>query len=246
MTPLEVVKQAEGTELRDEDGNVTTLKLLPPLSEAELRALGASLPCPLPAEARELFACSRGFEGEFGGMVRGVEWSGQAGGTFGLEEVFPHAVPIADDATGNFWVVDLVSDSTSWGPIYYACHDAPVIVFQTDSLAHFISELLRLGIPPWQSEIREVHDEHESRIWSDNPGMMTHARSLASGDADLAAFAGSLDESWLLIDLRHPRLGEGFSWGRYGSRTANRRFGEQRLFAYQQRRRSLWERLTDW
>ncbi len=26
MTPLEVVKQAEGMQLRDEDGNVTTLR----------------------------------------------------------------------------------------------------------------------------------------------------------------------------------------------------------------------------
>ncbi len=239
MTPLELVKQAEGTELRDEDGNVGTLKLLPPLTDAQLRAVESSLPCALPAEARELLVYSRGMEG----ILEGVEFSG-FDWSFALEGIFPHGIPIAADGSGNFWVVDLTSDSTSWGPIFYACHDAPVIVLQTDSLAHFISEWLRLGNPPWQSEIKEVHDEHESRIWRDNPGVLTHAQCLASGDADLAAFAGSLDEGWQFIDLRHPRLGDGFSWGRYGPQTANRRFGEVRLFAYKRLpRKTLWDRL---
>lgn len=39
MRPLDVVKQAEGMQLQDKRGNVTTLKLLPPLSEDEMQAL---------------------------------------------------------------------------------------------------------------------------------------------------------------------------------------------------------------
>jgi hypothetical protein len=242
MTPLDVVKQAEGTQLRDEDGDVTPLRLLPPLTDAEMRDLESSLPCPLPEEARELFSHCRGLEGAFTDIVQEVDFTGLDYG-FGIEEIFPHAVSIMHDGAGNFWVVDLIGDSNSWGPIFYACHDAPVIVFQTESLAHFISELLRLGNPPWESELAEVHDECDGRIWRENPGVMTHEQCAASGDPDLEAFAGSLDETWLFVDLRHPRLGDGFSWGRYGGGPeTNRRFGEKRIFAYQQRK-SLWQRL---
>ena len=247
MEPLDVVKQAEGTQLRDKSGGVTTLKLLPPLSAAEIRAIESTIPCPLPEEARELFSYCRGlegaFEGAFGDDVQEVDFSGGLESGFGIEEIFPHAVPIVHDGAGNFWVVDLLRDSTCWGPIFYACHDAPVIVYQTDSLAHFISELLRLGNPPWESELAQVHGEYDGRIWTENPGVMSHEQCLRSGDADLEAFARSLDETWLFVDLRRPRLGDGFSWGRYGGGPeTNRRFGEKRIFAYQQRK-SFWQRV---
>jgi hypothetical protein len=246
MRPLDVIKEAEGTQLEDESSTVTTLKLLPPLNDAEMRDLESSLPCPLPAEARELFSYCRGLdgglEGAFTDIVQEVEFSGLGDG-FGLEEIFPHAVAIVHDGAGNFWVIDLVMDSTSWGPIFYACHDPPVIVYQTDSLAHLISQLLRLGNSPWESELAEVADERAGRVWLENPGVMTHEQCLSSGDADLEAFARSLDETWLFVDLRRPRLGDGFSWGRYGARPdLLRRHGETRLFAYQQQK-SLWQRL---
>jgi hypothetical protein len=239
MTPLEVVKQAEGMKLQDQKGKITELKLLPALSDVELRELESQLPCPLPTEARELFLYCRGLEGSFKDTVAEVSFFQSEG--FGLEEVFPHAFPVARDWAGNYWIADLVSDSSSWGPIFYACHDAPVIIFQTDSLAHFLSELLRLGNQPWQSEIEYVHDDGGD-IWLNNPGMITHEQCLTSGDPDLEAFARSVDETWLFKDLREPRLGDGFSWGRYGPQTVVRRYRETRVFAYQQRK-SLWQRL---
>lgn len=242
MTPLEVMKQARGMKLQDRKGNVTELELLPPLSDEEMRALEASLPCPLPDEARELFAYCRGFKGAFGddleGEDGGVVLSGKDEGQV-LDDIFPHAIPMVSDVFGNSWNVDLTSESTSWGPILYSCHDAPVIVFQTDSLAHFITEVLRLGNPPWESEIVTAENE---QIWGSDPGVMTYEQCLQSGDADLEAFAQSLDETWEFVDLRHPRLGDGFSWGRYGAYTENRRYGEKRIFAYQ-KRKSLWQRL---
>ena len=237
MTAIEILKQAQGMRLEDEDGQVGELRLLPGLSEQELKDLEARLPCPLPDEAREVLSCCRGLEG----ILESVDFAGLEGG-FGMEEIFPHAIAIAHDGFGNYWIVDLTSESTSWGPIFFACHDAPVIVFQTDSFAHFISEILRLGNPPWQSEIDEVHESHQSRIWRDNPGTMTHEQCLNSGDPDLAAFARSLDETYLFIDLRNAKTGGGFSWGRYGPQTINKRFGEKRIFAYQVRK-PFWQRL---
>ena len=129
------------------------LKLLPPLGAAELAGLETRIPCPLPAEARELLAYSRGFEN---GPVESVEFSGLI--DFGMEEIFPCPIPIAHDGFGNYWVVDLTSGSRAWAPIYYFCHDPAVIVFQSASLAEFIEELLKLGNPPYKSALDEVHE----------------------------------------------------------------------------------------
>lgn len=237
MKAVDTLKQAAGMRLEDQDGGVDHLRLLPGLSEQELKDLESRLPCPLPQEAREVLSACRGLEG----ILESVDFSGLAGG-FGMEEIFPCPIPIAHDGYGNHWIVDVTSESTTWGPIFFACHDAPVIVFQTNSLTHFISELLLFGNPPWRSEIDDVHEQYHHRIWRDNPGTLTYEQCVSSTDPDLAAFARSLDETYLFIDLRSPKIGDGFSWGRYGPRTVNRRFGEKRIFAYQVRQ-SFWRRL---
>lgn len=238
MTPLEVIRQAEGMTFENEDGYVDELKLLPPLSDSELRDLEARIPCPLPAEARDLLSHCRGFEG---GSLESINFSGLYP-RFGQEEIFPCGIPIAHDGFGNYWIVDLTRESTTWGPIFFACHDAPVIVYQTSTPAHFISEVIRFGNPPWKSEIDDVHEKYHHRIWSDNPGMMPYEECLNSGDNELVEFARSLGDKFLFIDLRNARVGDGFSWGRYGPQTVNKRFGEKRIFVYEVRK-SFWQRL---
>ena len=234
MNPVDIIKSVEGTRFVDEDGNVETLKLLPPLVPGELSELEAAIPCPLPSEARELLEYCRGFDG----VLESIDFSGLLPG-FGMEEIFPHAVPIAHDGFGNYWVVDLIARSTTWGPIFFVCHDAPVIVFQTDSLAHFIDELIKLGNSPWRSEINEVHEIHHDNIWRQNPGLLTVEQVRQSADGDLKTFARSLDDSWWMIDLREAKVGDGFSWGRYGPNTMIRRFGAKRIFAIQKKKSIL-------
>jgi hypothetical protein len=116
-------------------------------------------------------------------------------------------------------------------------------VYQTGDLAHFVEEFLRFGNAPWKSEINEVHEELANAIWAQNPNILNHAACAASPDLELKAFAQELDDSWQIIDLRNPKMGDGFSWGRYGPRTKLRRFGEKRIFAYQ--KKSLGRRLLD-
>ncbi len=236
MKPIEIVRAA-GTRFGAEAGNDGRVKLLPPLGEAEVRELEARIPCPLPEEARELFAYCRGFDG----VLDSVDFSGLPGG-FGLDEIFPCPISIAHDGDGNYWVVDLTARSSSWGPIFYACHDAPVIVFQSETLADFITEVLRFARSPRESEIDQVCNRHQIDIWRRNPGTMSRTDCLGSGDPALAEFARSLDDSWLIVDLRKARIGDGFSWGRCGARTENRRFGDERIFAYKMRK-PLWRRL---
>jgi hypothetical protein len=239
-TLLEILKSAAGTPLVSKGGVREEFKLLPPLTLDELQELEAKIPCPLPAEMRDVFAITRGFEcGELGL----VDFAGLPGG-FGLEEVCPHALSIARDDCGNFWVVDLSSESRAWGPIYYACHDAPVFVYQTDSLFHFIQEALRGEIEPWKSEIWDVHGKFSDQIWRTNPGVLCYKECANSSDVELREFAKTLDPTYEFVDLRFPKLGDGFSWGRYGRRFVVKRFSKKRIFA-NQINKSSWQKFKD-
>ncbi|HEX6802998.1 MAG TPA: SMI1/KNR4 family protein [Terriglobales bacterium] len=240
MNPLiELLQKTDGALFVNQDGLEDRLELLPPLAGEELNQFEASLPCPIPEDMRELLAFARGFK--IGGGLEEISFYDLEG--IGLEEIFPRAVSLAADGFGNYWVVDLTSESRSWGPIFYACHDAPVIVFQTDSLLHFVQEAIRFGNKPWKSEINDVHEGLSTRIWRDNPNVLSFESCIASQDPDLRDFAQSLNEKWEFIDLRNPKLGEGFSWGRYGPKTRTKRFGEKRIFACE--KRSLGRRFLD-
>lgn len=102
--------------------------------------------------------------------------------------------------------------------------------------------MFRLHRPPHESLLKTVHDEL-FHVWSDHPGAFTFAEA-SNGDPVLKEFAASLNEHYHFIDLREPRVGMGFSWGRYGADTLVRRHGEHRLFAYaRSAKRSVWARL---
>lgn len=242
MNPIiDLLQRTRGTVFINEDGLEDRFELMPPLTAQELASFEAGLPCRLPAEIRDLLEFARGFTG----VLDGIDFSGLPY-SFGAQEIFPSPISLAGDGYGNFWVVDLTSDSRSWGPIFYACHDAPVVVHQADDLLRFIQEAIRFGNKPWQSEIDDVHERMSRRVWRDNPGVLSLEQCLAADDPELRAFAQSLDATWQFIDLRNPQLGDGFSWGRYGAKTPVKRCGEKRIFAYQKKRnKSLGARFLD-
>src|SRR5215212_5984159 len=146
MTPLEIIQQAQADMLIDEDGHVVTLELLPGLSQTELRDFARQVPCPIPPEIAELLSACRGFYG----TIAQVDFTGRDL-MFEFEAAFPFGLPIAADGYGNYWVVDLLPYTAKWGPIYFVCHDAPVILYQADTLDQFLSELFRTFKPPHQS-----------------------------------------------------------------------------------------------
>ena len=230
MTPLDIVRRAQASTLIDEDGDVVTLELLPGLSRAELGDFARRVPCRVPEEIMELLGECRGFDG----TIDQVDFTGRDL-MFELGPAFPHGLPIAHDGFGNFWVVDLHPNSTRWGPIYFVCHDAPVILYQSDSLEEFLIELFRMFEPPHESLIDDVHEDRPARVWRTNPGVLSHEQCLRSEDPILSAFARDLDDSFQIIDLRRAKPGDGFSWGRYGPNTRIERFRTHAVFAYQKR-----------
>jgi hypothetical protein len=228
MAPLEIIRQAQADRLMDEDGQVVGLELLPGLSHTELRDFACQVPCRIPPEIAELLSAYRGFYG----TVEQVDFTGRDL-IFEFEQAFPYALPIAADGYGNFWVVDLHPQTVQWGPIYFVCHDAPVILYQAESLEQFLSELFRIFKPPHQSLVDDVHEDRLAHVWQTNPGVLSYEQCLRSRDPILSAFARELDESFQVIDLRQAKPGDGFSWGRYGPRTLVKRFGMHAIFAYQ-------------
>ena len=118
------------------------------------------------------------------------------------------------------------------GPIYFCCHDAPVLLVQAVTVQQFVSEVFKMYSPPHQSLIDDVHEDRLFDVWSKNPGVITHATAVVSPDPEIRAFAAGLDARFEIIDLREAPIGMGFSWGRYGANTEVRRFGSEPVFAY--------------
>ncbi len=228
MTPLGIIRRAQASTLIDEDGHVVTLELLPGLSRAEMRAFVRRVPCRVPGEITELLGACGGVEG----VIDQVDFAGRLP-TFEFEAAFPDGLPLATDGFGNFWLVDLNSESTRWGPIYFVCHDAPVILYQSDSLEGFLIELFRMLEPPHESLIDDVHEDRPARVWRTNPGVLSYEQCLRSEDPVLSAFARELDDTFRVVDLRGARPGDGFSWGRYGPNARIRRFRTHDVFAYE-------------
>jgi hypothetical protein len=209
------------------DGDRDPWELWPASSEAEIAELEARLPCALPSEIRELLTYCRGFTC---GATDFVDFTGAAC-SFEHADLFPHGLPIAADGCGNFWVVDLTPDSRTWGPIYIACHDPRVVLYQSPNLEHFLCEMGKASAPPYESLLNDVHEDRPFDVWRKNPGVKSHAECLAAPDTDLRAFAGTLGPEFEIIDLREAKVGFGLSWGRYGNGTVIRRHGMLPIFA---------------
>jgi len=233
MSLVQLIRDALSKPMATEDGDPISLELRPGLSTSEIDTFQEGLACALPAEVRELLAYCGGFNG---GSVDFVDFTGQDCDCE-FSEVFPQGLPIAADGCGNFWIVDLWPDSKRWGPIYFACHDPAVILYQSPSLEHFLTELFKTSVPPYESSIDAVREDRLFQVWSKNPGVMSQEECMRSTDAELRRFAETLGPSFQIIDMRNAGVGFGFSWGRYGPGTINRRHGALSIFAYERQER---------
>ena len=227
MSPLQVIRDAQSRLLVGECGNKVTIELNPGLMDEEIAGFEERLPCRLPNEIVELLQATRGFAGI---AEAEVEFTGK-GMLFEAEDIFPHGLPIASDGYGNFWVVDLTPESATFGPVYFACHDPPVILFQSASLADFLAELFKCVVPPHSSLVKEVSGDRLHNVWRKNPGVIEQTECLKSNDEVIRNFAKALDGSFQIIDLRIASPGQGFSWGRYGPMTEIHRCGTYPIFA---------------
>jgi hypothetical protein len=227
MDPLEAIRRAQATRLLDEDGGEVEFELAPALPPADIERLADDIGVPLSRELRALLERTAGIDG---GPLELIDFTGRSL-SFGAPETFPSGLPIAGDGFGNFWVLDLTPADVETAPVFFACHDPPVILYQSPDIGDFLHEAFRMLVPPHASAVDDVHEDRLFNVWRDNPETLEHSAALAS-DENLSAFAAELDDRFTFVDLRSSPVGMGFSWGRYGPRTNVRRHGYERLFAY--------------
>lgn len=245
MSLVDLVSQLDGRQFKDGHGGLTRIKLLEPLMPEELEQVRCSLPCSMPLEMEECLRYSRGLKlvreapgvGKFHdvplGVIEGaVDWSSLCLDGQYLEEIMPCAISIATDGFGNSWNMDITADSKFWGPIYFVCHDPPVVVYQCEKLEQFLAEAICELEQSGKSNLSRMLKEFAMEVWSKNSGLLTRVQALTCGDETLELFAKELDDSYFICDMRNAELGDGFSWGRFGATAALRRFHSLPIYAY--------------
>jgi cell wall assembly regulator SMI1 len=226
--------------LQTDKGQRVTAAMSAGMPVDEIRQLESDLGFRLPGELSELLVHCTGLDGLLDTII---DFTGRSM-SFGFEEAFPRCVPLAGDGCGNFWVLDVSPEGAAVAPVFFACHDPPVVLYQAPSLAAFLTEVVRKFRPPHRSLVDDVCEDRLFEVWRKNPGTITLAEA-AGGDPVLQEFAATLEDRFQIVDLRTAPIGMGFSWGRYGPRPEMRRHGDHRLFAYAApERRGLWARLT--
>jgi cell wall assembly regulator SMI1 len=227
MTAIEHITTAQQAKLVDADGEPVRLEFAPALGADQIDSLEKEAGQPLPEELRSLLSFCSGIDG----CLDGIDFTGR-NMAFEQREVFPSGIPIARDGFGNFWVLDLTPQTAKTAPVFFACHDAPVILYQSSDIASFLSEAFRMSTPPRKSLVDDVHEDRLFDVWRKNPGVIDQSVAAASPDSALRAFASALPGHFQIVDLRTASPGMGFSWGRYGPRTELRRHGYERIFGY--------------
>jgi cell wall assembly regulator SMI1 len=227
MDPIAEIERARKAQLVDEDSYAVELVVEPPAHQDEIAALEQELGLPLPRELRALLQHTKGLDG----VLDIVDFTGRTLDV-ALEDSFLSGLPIAADGYGNFWVADLTPHERDVARVFFACHDAPVILFQSPSIGHFLHEAFRMLTPPHASLVDDVHEDRLHNVYRTNPGVISHDQAQHSEDEALIAFAATLDDDFEIVDLRDAPIGMGLSWGRYGPRTELRRHGYERVFAY--------------
>jgi hypothetical protein len=207
MSPLEAFKRLLDREFlednEEEDGEEPyVFTPLPACTEEEIELFASELPRPLPDDIRELLRFSRGLEG---GPIDRIDFLGED--THGGQMLL-YPLAIYPDGLGNAWMLDLDPAVEAWGPVYYWCHDPPVLIYQCADLTEFLLAIGREAESPGDNPIDEVASGAAWNVWRNSP------EAAASPDEALRSFAEGLGPDWWLFDFRNAKRGEGFSWGR--------------------------------
>jgi hypothetical protein len=213
MKLVEIIHSALAQELINEDGESLEISLLAGLTPEQISAFETKIGFTLSPDIRELLEFTNGIEG---GSLEAVDFT-SSNDYVSIEEKSEFGwmtLGIAADGYGNHWGYVLSKNSRDLGPIYYFCHDAPVFLYQSPNLAHFLTEMFKMCRPPFKSLIDDVHEDRLKEVWLDNPDLVAVEDARAMDDEVISDFALTLPDGWKLIDLREPEIGAGFSWGR--------------------------------
>jgi len=237
MSTRDVLLRAAGRKLIDVDGEGELVSLQPPASPARVAEIEGELGFALPRELTELLSLSAGLDMEVQesldlASIEPCPWEGPLGQVMNL----------VGDGAGNYWVVELHPGMEILGPVWFVCHDAPVLVYQSPDLAAFVDDYLRFCAAPHDGPVASVVREAVQRVWTQRD--LPSSDLLDSQDPVLRDFARRLGDGWFIRDLRHAKPGDGMPIGRFGPKTPLARAGQEFVFAYGSRTRM--ERFKTW
>ena len=226
---VNIIKSFEHLPLTDKKGRAQTIEIFPPCPKNVLAEIEYSIPCSLPPEFCNTLDYCHGFK--INDIF--VDLTGKTF-LFGADNMFPNGVPIAKDACGNHWLADLNKKSHAFGPIYFVCHDPAIVLYQCATINDFVTDLFQSFRPDSDSRFFEIKNDQIYQIDSNNPGAINVDDCINSDDLDLKQFASNLDSTWMIVDLRNPEPGYGFSCARFGHNTEIQRCNTLPIFAYRQ------------
>ena len=209
--------------------------MLPALSSDEIEKLQKKLPTPLPRDIVELLSFSAGFDlppklsARFEHSVGNVRFKGIVG--FEFSEAFPFSVALLSNGSGDYWAVDVNARTGSWGAIFFASHDPPVIALQARDLGEFLFQLVAPEDFAAGDPVMHSLNDAVPHIWRDDPWLKSVDEARSISDTRLSEFAATLTSNFRIADLRDKEIGSGFSWGRAGADAEIRRAGTDLIFA---------------
>lgn len=232
MTPLAQLKSILNEEYVSEDGDKYTVELKPGLTDEEINHLAKHLPQgKVPDDVRELLKFASGFK-----FYMPEEVTFDRIGQFGLEDIFPTSVEIAEDGFGNFWVVDVLG-SGQWGHVFFVCHDPAVVVKHSEDISEFIKHIHEYGKKGQQSNLDLIHEDISFRISRSDSCFIEHSVALSSADEQLKAFAKLVPGHFVIADLRNKPIQSGFAWGKWSPKLRIIRHETELIWALEKKER---------
>ena len=209
-SPLEVIQRWQ----RSPHNSIKDCSFLPGLSNDRIRFLESTRKKPLPALIKELLPVTTGIHFTKDDIYYEIDF--ETGST--ESNLFPDSIHLVNDNCGNSWTVDLAFDPERVGPVFFVCHDPPVIFYQSHDLAEFLDHFLN-----GKELIAEDH-----AIWT-------------AGET-----GGRRDGEWVVFDLQKEELGSGAPLCLYHDEPSGlERVGNSLVFRIRHRTRNWWQRFRD-
>jgi len=236
MNLKDLVLGTAGRKLITFDKEELTPVLQQPASHARIVELERKLGFALPPELREVLTLAAGIDLTDDGRDADDPITFDCIERCAREELFGWILTASTDGAGNDWIIELRPDQQVLGPVWFLCHDAPVLVYQSPDLATFLSDNLRRLQPPHDGAIEHVVEHAVHDVWTQKLDL-PREQLLDSPDPLLRTFAHTLPAGWFIRDLRQAKPGDGMPIGRFGPRTPLARAGDEFVFAYGSRTR---------
>lgn len=238
MTNIEIIRKLRNSTFTDEDGEGYSLEFQNGLSESEIEELSKSFPNgTIASELAEILKETRGWDG-YG--PEQVDFS--AIGQFGFLELSPNSITLGHDGFGNFWILDILNDS-SLGNIYYACHDPAVLVKYSNNINEFLNSLIEFYESPSENYLNEIHDKTVFEIWK-NGGNIFEKDEFVSKNKEFEGFLKEFEgDNWMIADLRNSKNKDGFAWGKFGPNNLTKRHYDQLIWVIKKKEKGLFKKL---